>query len=111
MSRTIRATSLTLRSGVVISFSLLIVGLILHYVQPQPARLLKPSNPVSLVGSALRGDSVSVIHFGVLLLMMTPLARVIILTIEFFRNREMSFAIISIGVLLLLVLSAVIGLS
>jgi len=93
------------------SFSLLVLGVMLQYVQPRPTGLLQPANPARVIATAVRGNAISIIHLGVLLLMLTPLARVLILMLEFFRNREMSFAIISIGVLFLLALSAVIGLS
>jgi uncharacterized membrane protein len=49
------------------------------------------------------------VHLGLLVLMIAPLARIIVLAYEFVRQRDYSFALIPLGVLLLLVLSFVLG--
>lgn len=49
------------------------------------------------------------VHAGLAILVLTPLSRVIVLAAFFTRRREWSFAAISFGVLLLLVVSAILA--
>ena len=49
------------------------------------------------------------LHFGVLILLITPVARVVAMAWSFARERDFTFAAISIGVLLLLIVSFTIG--
>lgn len=104
-----RLISVTLRSGVAVSAMLLVAGIIAGLSAP-PARLISPAALPTLLRdiASLRGDAL--IHGGLLLLMLTPLARVIVVTIGFVRRKESSFALISIGVLLLLIGTTIIGL-
>lgn len=103
-----RMVSVTLRSGVILSTILLLTGLGETMVYPE--RLRRDLPPLdALWPLILRGDPVATINAGLLVLMLTPLARVIVVTIEFVRNREYSFAMISIGVLLLLTMSVILA--
>lgn len=52
---------------------------------------------------------VRLIQAGLLILVLTPLVRVIVLTRVFARERDWPFAAISIGVILLLLLSAILA--
>jgi uncharacterized membrane protein len=49
------------------------------------------------------------VYAGLAVLVLTPLSRIIVLTAFFTRGREWSFAAISFGVLLLLVVSAILA--
>ena len=51
----------------------------------------------------------AVIKAGLLILVLTPLVRVIVLTRIFARERDWPFTAISIGVILLLLLSAILA--
>ena len=57
----------------------------------------------------VRGDATATIDAGLLVLMATPIARVLVLVVEFIRFRETPFALISIVVLFLLAASVTIG--
>lgn len=103
-----RMVSVTLRSGVILSTILLLTGLVETMAYPDRLRRDLPSLD-TLLPLILRGDPVATINTGLLVLMLTPLARVIVVTIEFVRDREYSFAMISIGVLLLLTMSVIIA--
>ncbi len=99
-----RATAWILSAGVVASFVLLLAGLILSIAgaDTSPAAI----RPFTL---SAQESSLAVIHLGVLILMATPLARVVSLSIEFHRKKERSFLLISLGVLFLLIISIYIG--
>lgn len=102
--------STVLRWGVIVSFTLLIGGIVAmlrsgvtpQHVSFEDLRLL-PSGLARLEGGAL-------IHAGILALLATPVARVVALLIEAARRREGLFAMLSFGILLLLVAGLAIGL-
>lgn len=94
--------SVVLRTGVVVSFLLLAAGLALSTGQPAP-EILQPESPGGLVRGAARGEAVSMIHLGLLVLMLTPFSRVLVLLVQFARGREAPFLVATIGVLFLLI--------
>jgi len=105
------AVAVTLRAGVAASFLLLCLGTAVYFVAPQSAAMLGPRALPGLLSEVLQGSPIAIVHLGLLLLLLTPIARVVVLLAEFVRAREFSFTLISIGVLFLLVLSIVIGLT
>ncbi len=102
-------TGLTLKYGVLLSSGLLLAGLAVDVIHPMEAGPLKPEHVFDLPGAIAHGSAAAMVHLGLLVLMITPLARIIVLAYEFVRQRDYSFALISLGVLLLLVLSFVLG--
>ena len=104
-----RIISITLRAGVGVSAALLIAGIVASSAMP-PASLISPRALPTLLRdiAVLRSDAL--IHAGLLLLMLTPLLRVVVVATNFVRRKESSFALISIGVLLLLIGTTIIGL-
>jgi uncharacterized membrane protein len=93
---------------VAISFVLVLVGLFQAMLQPQP--LIVPSPAPGEIASGIRaGSPAATVMAGLLVLMLTPFARVLVLGFEFARQREGPFVAISIVVLLLLITSIVIG--
>ena len=100
--------SITLIAGVSISFVLLIAGLALSVGRPVGLSASAPQ-PSSIVQGAVEGDPGALITAGILVLMLTPFARVVVLLYEFARAREGSFVAISIVVLCLLITSIAIG--
>ena len=105
------AVAATLRAGVAASFLLLCLGTAVYFAAPQSAAMLDPRVIPDIPGQVLEGNPIAIVHLGLVLLLLTPIARVVVLLAEFVRAREFSFTLISIGVLFLLVLSIVIGLT
>ena len=62
-----------------------------------------------VIGGVARGDSTSIIQLGVLLLIATPIARVLISVIGFARERDWMYVACSLLVLALLTYSLVHG--
>lgn len=104
-----RAVSLTLRAGVGLSALLLVAGIVASFWNA-PGALVTPRGLAALPGDIVRLRSDALIHAGLLLLMLTPLARVVVVTWNFVQRRESSFAWISVGVLLLLIGTTIFGL-
>lgn len=76
-------------TGVVVSFVLLSTGLVLYFAD-SPA-------------------SAALLNAGVLVLMATPVVRIVVLAAEFMTRGEYAFGMIALGVLLLLGVSVYIG--
>jgi uncharacterized membrane protein len=102
-------TALTLKAGVLLSCGLLLLGIAVQTIHPVASVPLKPGHILQLPAAILSGSSVAMVHLGLLVLMITPLARIVVLAYEFLREHDYSFAMISLGVLLLLVLSFILG--
>jgi uncharacterized membrane protein len=96
-----RLTHYTLLTGVSISAILLAVGLFIVLVRGTPPPEVVPS-PGEILRQALMANGVGLIYLGLLLLMTTPLARVIMLIYGYARIGWWRFALISLLVLLLL---------
>ncbi|HVT04747.1 MAG TPA: DUF1634 domain-containing protein [Thermoanaerobaculia bacterium] len=109
-SQLARNASVVLFGGVALSCILLIAGLARYAMHPDPIGSLQPMQMRRLGDGLAAGNPVALIHLGLLVLMITPIARIVILLIEFIRERRFAFAAISFGVLLLISLGIVLGL-
>ena len=91
----------TLRAGVSISATLLAVGLFVVIVRDTPRPAVAP--PLSeILRLAFTANEVGWIYLGLLLLIITPVARVVMLIYGYARVGWQRFALISLLVLLLL---------
>lgn len=63
----------------------------------------------SLLVAGLVTQSSSLLHAGILLMLFTPVARVVVLTVGLFHERDFLFACISLWILLVLLSSVRIG--
>ena len=102
-------TALTLKAGVLLSCGLLLVGIAVQMMNPVASVALKPGHVLQLPAAIFSGSGVAMVHLGLLVLMITPLARIVVLACEFLLEHDYSFAMISLGVLLLLVLGLILG--
>jgi uncharacterized membrane protein len=101
--------SAVLRFGVLVSCSLFVVGVLADAVDPIAFGTIKPAHIPLLLKALLHGSPAAMMHIGVLVLLVTPVARVVAMAWSFARERDFTFASISIGVLLLLIVSFTIG--
>jgi uncharacterized membrane protein len=107
-----------LRGGVILSATVTLIGGIMylaahgsaiasfHTFTGEPAELRTVGG---VIRGVARGDSVSIIQLGVLLLIATPIARVFISVIGFARERDWMYVACSLLVLALLCYSLVHG--
>lgn len=102
-------TSAILFLGVAVSCSLLAVGVLADFVDPIAFGTIKPGHIPLLLRALVHGSPAAMIHIGLLVLLITPVARVLALAWSFARNREYAFAAMSAGVLLLLAVSFMVG--
>ena len=109
-----RIISVVLRGGVLLSAGLLIFGALLYF-----ARVLwggAPANPTSFphslgdVFSGLgHGDPLAILTLGLIVLLLTPVARVLISIFAFARERDWLYVAITTLVLLILLVSFLLG--
>jgi uncharacterized membrane protein len=104
-----RVISMTLRAGVGVSAALLVAGLLTGGATSAPA-IITPAAIGDIPSEIATFHGAAMLHLGLLLLMLTPIARVIVVVANFTKRKELSFAMISIGVLLLLITTVITGL-
>jgi uncharacterized membrane protein len=98
----------TLLAGVSTSAILLILGLLIMLVRDAPRPEAAP--PLSeILRQAFMGNGTDLIYLGLLLLMITPVARVMMLIYGYARIGWWRFALISLLVLLLLGIGLTLG--
>lgn len=100
---------LTLQSGLVASGLLLIAGLLLAMVTDEPRPEAVPPALRSLLRRAARADGVAMLYLGLVFLMLTPVARVVVLGTGWLLDGQRRFALVALCVLVLLGLSVALG--
>jgi uncharacterized membrane protein len=83
-----RVLSLTLKAGAYTAFALITAGLLLRWATPW---------------------GVKVVTTGLLVLLATPVLRIVAACIQFFRERDLQYALVSLGVLGIMVLAYCLG--
>jgi uncharacterized membrane protein len=109
-----RALGHLLRGGVLLAATVVLVGgigyLAAYWARPHDDRTFhgEPENlrdPVKIVGRAASGDMRGLIQLGLLLLIATPVARVVFTVFAFARQRDWTYVVITLIVLSLLLYS------
>jgi uncharacterized membrane protein len=103
------AVHLTLLAGLAASGVLLIAGLALSLAHGHSQPSGPPPPLAVILRGALREDGISLINLGLLVLILTPLMRVLVLALGWTAQRQWRFAAVSCTVLGLLILSLVLG--
>ena len=111
-----------LRVGVVTSLSFVLIGLLLMFIH-HPSYLVSvmdlqrltspgaafPHTLRDVVNGLLAGRGQAVVAVGLLMLIVTPIMRVAVSIIAFALQRDRAFALITSGVLTILIISFVLG--
>ena len=80
--------ALTLKIGAYTAFELIVAGVLLQFVTPFGSKITLA---------------------GVLVLLATPVLRIIVAGVQFVRERDMKYALVSLGVLCIVVLAYFLG--
>jgi uncharacterized membrane protein len=108
-SRSRRWVQRTLAMGVVASASFLVTGLVLVFTRHEAAQNSGSFQLAATVSRAAHGDGTAVMTVGLLILMLTPVARVLVLGVGWLLDRELLFAGVAGTVLTLLAISVILG--
>lgn len=98
----------TLLGGVLASAALLIIGLALA-LTGQQAQAEPVTDWSQLSARALAGDGRAVIDVGLIVLMFTPVFRVLVLALGWISERKWRLALVSVAVAIMLAVSVYIG--
>jgi uncharacterized membrane protein len=108
-SRSRRWVHRTLLIGLVASALLLIGGCVIVFSKHQTDASSTHPRLVSLVKAAASGDGLAILNLGLLILMLTPVARVLILALGWLFDGNRLFAGVAATVLVLLAISVCMG--
>ena len=103
------AVHISLLSGLVTSAALLVIGAVLVLVSGQSASDNPPGGVTTLLSKAAKGDGTAILQLGLLVLMLTPVARVVVLAVGWLVDREWRFAFVALFVFALLMTSLILG--
>lgn len=101
-----------LRWGVILSATIIALGVVWFYLDGRGASQALATYPRSLGGIAQqlgRGEPLALVALGLLLLLLTPIARVAISILVFALERDWLYTVITIIVLLILLVSLALG--
>jgi uncharacterized membrane protein len=107
--RLARSVHITLLVGLLISAALLVLGASLVLASHQPRPQGQPEGLSSLLSQAASGNGAAILNLGLLVLMFTPVARVIVLAAGWLLDRQWRFGVVALCVLCLLALSVILG--
>jgi uncharacterized membrane protein len=100
-----------LQAGVLLAASVVLVGGVMYLMghagesvsyRAFTARPIELRHPVALLGDVVRGDAPAILELGILLLVATPICRVIFAVIAFAMERDRLYVAISLTVLAVL---------
>ncbi len=101
---------LVLTVGIIVSIGIITFGFLLFIINGAPSNGHLPSL-AQLISGILNLDASSIIWFGTLILILTPIARVVTSTILFIDERDTRYFLITLTVLILIIVSFLIGLA
>jgi len=102
---TLRYVSTILLIGSFCAAGLLVLGLGMSVFQTQAPDGSAGSRGFSLVGSIgplLRGEPTVIINLGILVMMLTPFLRVVVAALSFLLEKDLTYALVAFGVMLIL---------
>ena len=103
------AVHISLLAGLLISAALLVLGATLALISHESHPENRPVSVAVIVSRATSGDGVAILDVGILILMLTPVSRVVVLVVGWLIGRQWRFGIIALCVLALLVTSLILG--
>ena len=102
-----RTMYLVLITGMVLSFTIMIIGLAMYAMTPTEGTTLPLDKILDGIG---QGNPIAIIDLGIVILIATPLVRIIAASITFGMEKDYRFVGISLFVLAMIVLAVFIKL-
>jgi uncharacterized membrane protein len=99
------AIAAVLRYGSVLSALVMVIGVLLAFMEGGSAAQTAPLSAGALVMRAVALDPLAVTQLGILLLLLTPVFRIVIAVIAFGVERDYRYVLISSGVLIVVLAS------
>jgi uncharacterized membrane protein len=101
------AISVVLRYGAIVSTLIMAAGVVLAMFRGSlgASSAYRLIHPRDLLPPLLRLEPVAIVETGILLLLFTPIARIVVAVIGFALERDLKYVLISLGVLAIVLLS------
>lgn len=111
MNRFNQQIALVLKIGINCSMTIIMTGLILLFLTGQSGYSLNtyPQSLIDIAGGVYSLKPFAIITLGLLVLILTPVIRIVTAMIEFIREKDYLYVIITISVLIILMISFIIG--
>jgi len=103
-----RRISLVLMVGMVVSLALIVSGLALYALSPSSGKDVA-LGPIEAFRALSAGDPLGLVDLGILLLIATPMARVVVALYSFAKGSEWKMVAISAAVLAIIGLAILVG--
>ena len=102
-----QAVALTLRYGSLVSTFVMALGLALAVVRGGAALPLSSTRirAATLLGGLIRFDAAALMELGILLLLLTPIFRILAASVSFALEHDYKYVLISLGVLSIVLFS------
>ncbi len=101
-----RVVQVTLFTGVTLSCLLLLVGAVLYFHSPDTLPKHVP-NLLAMLRRTAHWDGAHIIFLGLVMLMITPVARMVVLVVGFLMEKNWRFTLVSLVVLVGLLISGI----
>lgn len=100
-----------LRVGVMLSASIILIGLVLYLITGTSGydNNTYPTNPLLLLGDILTFKPYAIMMIGLLILILTPIFRVGVSIIVFIKEKDKLYILITALVFIILMISLVLG--
>lgn len=102
-----RYVHMVLRAGMVLSISVLVFGLLLYVLSPGGVEEDLPLDKIA--EGLLEGNPIAFLDLGIVLLILTPLSRVLTAAVVFVVDREPRFVAVSLIVITAIALAIAVG--
>jgi uncharacterized membrane protein len=96
-----------LYGGMVISLAMMLIGLIAYAISPGSPDVAL--DPIEAVRQVLQGNPVGLLCLGIMFLIVTPLARILVALAEFARAKEWRMVYVSIVVVVIVAIAIIVG--
>jgi uncharacterized membrane protein len=96
-----------LLGGMVISLIMMFIGLIAYALNPNVPDIAL--NPIEAIRQLLQGDPIGLLSLGIMLLIITPLARILVAMAEFAKGKEWRMVAVSLIVVAIVGIAILIG--
>jgi uncharacterized membrane protein len=102
--------ALVLMVGIIASIGIMVFGLVVLIVKGGASNG-NPRDLGQLITGILNLDASSIIWFGTIILILTPITRIITSTLLFIEERDTKYFIITLTVLILIIISFLVGIA
>jgi uncharacterized membrane protein len=96
-----------LYGGMVISLAMMLIGLIAYAIDPSHPDIAL--NPIEAINQLLQGNPVGLLSLGIMVLIVTPLARILVALAVFVRGKEWRMVAVSAIVVAIIAVAIVVG--